>query len=108
MKQSRGVMAWRFRFFIFLFGASLFRIAGLFMSVWLSKPLKLTQAKNSQEFFYQLGTSIPSLLFFSAFTCIIWFFAHMTFQGQAKRKRQITPFFVGLNVFLYILVLTVG
>ena len=106
-KQKR-VIRWRYRFYFTLLSATVVRIASLISAVILGKTMVLSKDGSKGELFWSLIASIASMLFFTAFTFIIWFFAHLAFHKQPKHKKIITPFFTGLNVMLYISSFSIG
>eukprot|EP01084_Bolivina_argentea_P286784 492011_1 len=106
-KQQR-VIRWRYRFYFILFSSILIRIITIISAMILGKTMVLSKANSEQEFFWSCLASISSMLFFTAFTFIIWFFASLTFHKQQKYKRFITPFFTTINVALYISAISIG
>ena len=100
--KQRRVVVWRYRFYWFLFAAASVRIASLIAAVIMGKTMIIWKDTTEEEFFWSLIGSIASNLFYTAFTFIIWFFAHLAFHAEPKKKKLITPFFTGINVILYI------
>eukprot|EP00483_Globobulimina_turgida_P007164 UN07178 len=106
-KQQR-VIRWRYRFYLTLFSAILIRIVSLISAVILGKTMVLSKSGTQNEFIWSSIASVASMLFFTSFTFIIWFFASLTFHQQLKYKRLITPFFTALNVALYMSALSIA
>ena len=107
-EKKKRVIRWRYRFYFTLFSAILIRIAAIISAVILNKTMVLSKATNQQEFIWSFVASIASMLFFTSFTFIIWFFAHLAFLDKPKIKNMITPFFTTLNVALYISSFSIG
>eukprot|EP01083_Nonionella_stella_P183230 661486_1 len=107
-EKQRRVICWRFRFYYTLFSATLIRIIGLLSAVITHQQMILAKAVNQQQFVWSAVASVSSLLYFTAFTFIIWFFAHLAFHQQLQYKRLITPFFTALNVTLYVCAFSIG
>ena len=103
--RNKGAIAWRFRFFLFICLAVICRIASLIVSIVNNQPFRLSCVDKGKYEKYQAIATIPSLLFFSGFTCIAWFFAHMSFYKNIKLRRIITPFFASINVMLYAVII---
>lgn len=106
-KQQR-VIRWRYRFYLTLFSAASLRIGTLISAAILNEDLQLSQADDKDDFFWSFLASIASMLFFSAFSFIIWFFAHLAFHQQPRTKALITPFLCTLNVAIYASTLSIG
>mmetsp|Transcript_42368 Transcript_42368/g.37620 ORF Transcript_42368/g.37620 Transcript_42368/m.37620 type:complete len:164 (-) Transcript_42368:701-1192(-) len=84
--KQRRVIRWRYRFYWTLFGACSVRIASLIAAVVLGKTMVLSEASSQQEFAWSLSASVGSNLFYTAFTFIIWFFAHLAFHAEPKKE----------------------
>ena len=101
--KRRRAHEWRNRFLTFTTLAIMFRISSLVLSAVFGKPIRLRKPKSSKEFYYQFIAIIPSNLMFTSFSLIVWFFAHIVFMRRDRLRRNLTPFFVAINVALYFL-----
>merc|ERR1712113_828867 len=107
-EKKKRVIRWRNRFYLTLFSAIFIRITTLISAVILNKTMVLSKSTNQQEFLWSFVASIASMLFFTAFSFIIWFFAHLAFLDKPQVKNMITPFFTTLNVAIYISTFSIG
>mmetsp|Transcript_28145 Transcript_28145/g.46313 ORF Transcript_28145/g.46313 Transcript_28145/m.46313 type:complete len:390 (+) Transcript_28145:24-1193(+) len=106
--KQKGVIEWRYRFYFTLCSATLLRIVCIICECILQQSFALKEAASRQQFSWSFADSFASLLFYSSFTFIVWFFAHLAFHQQPHLKTFITPFFTALNVALYISAITIA
>ena len=106
--KQRRVVVWRYRFYWTLLFACMVRIASLIAAVITGQTMVLAKSTSKQEFAWSLAASFGSNLFYTAFSFIIWFFAHLAFHDQPKKKKFSTPFLTTLNVALYISTFSIG
>ncbi len=72
------------------------------------ESMVLAKATDRDDFFWSFLASTASMLYFSAFSFIVWFFAHLAFHKQPRTKALITPFLTTLNVAIYASTLSIG
>ena len=105
--KNAKVIVWKTRFYSSLFCATLCRIAAIIGATILNKKLLLSKAENESEFLWQIAASLGSMLYFSSFSLIIWFFAQISYH-QRDHKELITIFIVVINVLLYCSTITLA
>ena len=98
--QNSKVLQWKNRFYFSLFLATICRICAIIGATVLKKKLLLSKAKDKSEFYWQIAAAFGSLLYFTSFSLIIWFFARVAYYKQ-NSKQMITLIITSINLILY-------
>mmetsp|Transcript_34959 Transcript_34959/g.30808 ORF Transcript_34959/g.30808 Transcript_34959/m.30808 type:complete len:344 (-) Transcript_34959:30-1061(-) len=98
--KNKKVLQWKNRFYFSLFCATICRISALIGATIYNKKLLLSKAETENEFYWQIAASFGSLLYFSSFSLIIWFFARVAYYKQDS-KQMITLIITSINCILY-------
>eukprot|EP00484_Ammonia_sp_Unknown_P016440 CAMPEP_0197035168 /NCGR_PEP_ID=MMETSP1384-20130603/13038_1 /TAXON_ID=29189 /ORGANISM="Ammonia sp." /LENGTH=322 /DNA_ID=CAMNT_0042465193 /DNA_START=23 /DNA_END=991 /DNA_ORIENTATION=- len=105
--KSKAVIQWKTQFFLLLSLATIVRITAIIAATVEGKKLLIAEPSSENEFIWQIAASFGSLLYFTAFTLIIWFFSKIIYK-QAESKQCVTMSVVVWNVVLYCVHLTLG
>ena len=99
-EKNKKVLQWKNRFYFSLFCATICRISALIGATIYNKKLLLSKAETENEFAWQMAASFGSLLYFTSFSLIIWFFARVAYYKR-DTQQMITLIITSINVILY-------
>jgi len=105
--KNKRVIRWKAQFFWLLFFATIVRITAIIAATVESKKLLISSPDSETEFLWQIAASFGSLLYFTAFMLIIWFFSQIIFY-QRDSKQLVTTTVIVVNVILYSVSITLG
>jgi hypothetical protein len=64
--------------------------------------LSVTYNSTSTYWLFVMMSQFPSLLFFSAFSLFIYFFARIVMEEESESANMLKPFFLFFNVFTFV------
>eukprot|EP01083_Nonionella_stella_P043949 118548_1 len=106
-QQNARVIHWKRRFYLFLFFATICRMSVLVGATVLNYQLIITKADRQSQFLWQIAAAFGSMLYFTSFSLIVWFFAQISYHKK-HRKERITLLMSTMNMMLYFGIVLLG